>query len=678
MRNLSITTGWMLALVVVVAGCAGCWLWCRGGAWLDSSRRLESAEPEKAGALRVDDGSQELTNLREVLPAAEPASETQSAEPTTGIAWSGTVNFEVERTDTELAQPSLPSVGELSLTFRNRDGTTERVRTPVQGKTWRCELPFRPESIDEVRVRGLVERSGVWRPAAGRETLPLEFDSLASVRLVRATPSWLRVVDARTGALLPQVRLDFTQVQPSPTRHLSLDWGQSFRTQPIELVPHSPQATDLDGTWLVRVGAPGFVASALAVEFGTGRTYEVRLQRAGSARLCWPWPEDEAWQAAARARDARLQLSIDPVDPTPTPLDGPRGLEGSWSAETSSREHLTDRAPDAPLREWVQEAEGLEPGEHIATLSLRARPCESALAIATARFLVHAGERTEVRLERLPATPSADPLVRLEFLGDTRFLRDGAGAVSVRKRIGMGWSDSQALSFRPDSAETEPTRMEPGAFELTVTGAAAFRRTFEVLGATDQLVLIELASLRRIRVSLDAGAASSELLPRTLRWCRVEDRANENRVHSRGSELGTFELLSASLPIELWLYDERQLRFAEGQRVRIEQDGDVRVRMVENPRLTLRFVDDQRRFHAPRYASVFTRFCPGGNELALAASIGKDSSGSIDEVRVWFPEAGAYELELPEFEGFESLAPLSVHVIADAVPMFEVPLVRKR
>ncbi|NUP94662.1 MAG: FHA domain-containing protein [Planctomycetaceae bacterium] len=325
-----------------------------------------------------------------------------------------------------------------------------------------------------------------------------------------------------------------------------------------------------------------------------------------------------------------------------------------------------------------QLAEGLEPGEHIATLSLRARPCESALAIATARFLVHAGERTEVRLERLPATPSADPLVRLEFLGDTRFLRDGAGAVSVRKRIGMGWSDSQALSFRPDSAETEPTRMEPGAFELTVTGAAAFRRTFEVLGATDQLVLIELASLRRIRVSLDAGAASSELLPRTLRWCRVEDRANENRVHSRGSELGTFELLSASLPIELWLYDERQLRFAEGQRVRIEQDGDVRVRMVENPRLTLRFVDDQRRFHAPRYASVFTRFCPGGNELALAASIGKDSSGSIDEVRVWFPEAGAYELELPEFEGFESLAPLSVHVIADAVPMFEVPLVRKR
>ncbi|MEM6673470.1 MAG: hypothetical protein AAF726_11550 [Planctomycetota bacterium] len=335
--------------------------------------------------------------------------------PSTPAAATPDIEFDVVvRTSAGDERPGLD--GRLTLRLRGRDEAGEPSARSVDvevagGRVRLASARFAGEPVS-LEVTGGVMNERTFTPLRGDLTLPLEFDSAASVLLLQRKLVRLRVVDAATGQ-------DLTGVQVADGSNVVV--GQSFPGPDPDLLVEdatSPLEFEVEGWELftpsIRVRAPGFAWSSLRLAASEAVEQRVALRPGVDLRVAVLDPG-----GFARRDDAFFTLT-------------------DFDVETGTYLHRVELA-DAVENGVV--LEGLEPGVAFAAgafVDRDARIGQAWRPIALERIELRAGER---------------PFVQLDLAG---------GAVAAPRRVDVPLGVTGARGW-PAASVTATLRPRPGA-----------------------------------------------------------------------------------------------------------------------------------------------------------------------------------------------------------------------
>ncbi|MCY3003292.1 MAG: hypothetical protein NTV21_15960 [Planctomycetota bacterium] len=677
MRNLSITTRWMLALVVVAA--IGVAYFMRNksrgddGASATMSTVASVAEPAQRVDPTVDvDAALERPDADSERTAV-PEPEEESAQPKpregSGKVWKGRVEFVGlgREFGTTLEERDL-GINRLTLGFECFGRTYPEV-VELSLDTFECEVPFAEEDIERVRVLHASAQGGHWLPEAGFEMLSRDFDAPVVVRLVRAPPTRLKVVDARTGEMLGTFHLNSGQISAVN------GWGRTFFQEIVD-VGDLVEETESDGTARLRLSAEGRVTRMLEFDLDVGGMHEIRMERAGSARTSWTVPEELQPVLWSRRDRPTLHVQLQPDagrgSPRGSPFDAPElSAVGSAVEQRESKDGLP-----ASVSAKIQ---GVAPGEYRAVLQVSGTRFTKARELAAAMVVVRADETAEVELATLPdhGFPASEwtfEVVIPEGYGDFRNPRLVLRAPTPQR---SSWTSLVARETAPRVWRSAPIRADPGSVLVGLSIDPTCEVPVELDGSPTTPVRVAIPEPLRFRVRLRSRTSEPPPLPSVLLWRSSPSNKNQpgERVSPRD---GVFEICAAGPAIEVALPHAVSLRLAEPGWVTLEGGGDHALDVVPGPCVRLALFDAGQPVDVGiAFASVRARG-PDGRKRPLDTRRVRPLPGAAHELLVWFREPGGHELQLNSIPGFEPLAPLKLTVSEGPERIVHIDLVRKR
>lgn len=682
MRTSSIQGRLVLALAVAGVGAlVGLWIGLRReerAQDLDGTEIVRAAEDsrgelaEESLEVVTDEGTR--SEVVVVAQRAEPAT-ARPARPGEGREWSGSVVF--EGPDGAREVESAPRYGVLHLRFGGVGGEREQVSCEVLRSEWSCELPFVAEDTTEIVIEGLVAGNRMWRVHPDGERLRVDLAQPPVIRLRQAPPPRLRVLDARTGEPLARFRAKLANEGGlEKLRGFGRKWGHEFDHQPLELHPQTAGEVHPADGLAVLVAAEGYVATSVPIEFGSGETHVVRLARGGSAEVRWTPVSDPLWLRFDSGRGS-LSLAVDPVEGTGAWRAGERHVR--WQP-VDERNHIEPRHSN-DLRNppaLLVPVDGLPAGEHRAVLLHRSNLLSESTEVAVASFRVKVGVRSDVWLEEVPGATELDRPLQIEFTLPPQFGSSTGARVLLQRRLKNEWGEEASLKLVEGSWRSETVSARPGKFLATVRGPCTFSQEFEFVEGAGPLVVLPPPELLQRVVVRVSNAVPGEAPPsEKLLWRRLAEPGRTFVALPLAEPPIVHEFGSDQFPCEVRFSAESQFELMDGPWVKLERGGESSISCVEKPRVRLRFQTDGTEVTVPLLMSVHFNTSPRGQENALQDRV-RVGTFRPNELRVWFPEPGTYELVFRKLRDFEPLPPLRVNIGARHDQLIELPLIRKR
>ncbi len=673
--NLSITTRWMLALVVVVA--IGMALFMRNksrdrdGASAIVSTVESVAEPARPVDPRLDvEAAIECSSAeaeRTAVPESEEEPERSKPRPGSGKVWKGRVEF--VREELPAGGTYVGETNELTFGFRCAGRVLEHT-VALNGDTFEFEVPFHADDIEEVLVLHAFARRRNWRPADGCEALGGDAEAGALVRLQPFPQNSLELVDASKGDRILRCVLE---LEPSGER-MSGDDGALHALR--------SSRTDARGILRLRIFADLYAPRSIALDLTRGGAHVVRLVRSGGVAVRWNVPEDLRTKLGRSLFERGFEFRVEPVF-VPSPV-----LDDEFAPQRA--DVLTKRLLQPLLRSMPEagpvsvrgEARGLLAGEYRVVASTLALPLTKPRDLVAASVVIRSSEVSEVELVNLielelPLPKWTVELVLPEDYGSPKALSlvlRPPDAAAGQFRFGTLELSQQESSRTWRSGRFSADR---GTFtaELSLDPSSRAQVAFD--GPSDSLVRVEFPRPFRYQVRLRSRAHQAPPLPRRVQWRTASpDPKAENHVVRQGE--GSIEIATVAPAIEVALTGATPFRLAGASWARLEGGGEHVLDLVPGPHVRLAVLDEGRPVDVPGLLlSVRATKSSARSRLLFAERIDAPR-GDVSEALLWFAEPGTYELTFPKLLGFEPLPPQSVEVVAGRSPVLTLDLVRKR
>lgn len=677
MRNSSFSLRWLLALGV--AGALLLALFVSSDPRGDESKTgsaalaetaIESAQPvpeslDVGVALEPLDAEPERT----AVPKSDEEFPRPKPRPGTGKVLKGRVEFVGlgREFGTTLDERDL-GVNRLTLGFECFGHTYSEV-VELSFDTFECVVPYADEDIERIHVVRASAQRGHWLPATGSETFALAFDAPVAVRLQRAPPTRLKVVDSRSGEMLEAFQIS----SRSPSGEFG--WTHSFQRQVVD-VGELIEMVEPEGRTEFQVLAEGWVPRSMNLDLDAGATHEIRMRRGGSAWVRWTVPDELRPALWSRSERPSLHVQLQPIavdePPSSSPFDAPKRC--TFGSGVEQRE-AKDGLPASSSAKVVDVA----PGEYRAVLLVAATRFTKTRELAAATVLVRADETAEVELATLPDHGFPAPewtfeVVIPEGYGDVRNPRLVLRAPTPQL---SSWTSLVARETAPRVWRSAPIRADPGSVLVGLSIDPTCAVPVELDGSPETPIRVAIPEPLRFRVRLRSRSSEPPPLPSVLHWRSSASSRNQpgERVSPRD---GVFEIRAAGPAIEVALPHAVSLRLTEPGWVTLEGGGDHALDVVPGPCVRLAQFDAGQPVDVGiAFGSVRARG-PDGRRRSLDTRRVQPSPGAAHELLVWFREAGEHELELNSVPGFEPLAPLKLNVSEGPERTVHIDLVRKR
>ncbi len=681
MRNFPISLRWMLAGVVVGAASLGAlWLKSRG---THEELRVTGGEvvEEKPGPSVGEAFETELQSgtaqSRVAMEERVPIVPSRPARPGDGRSLRGRVEFVGLEPEQLVMRDSSSRAPEIYVLFVGVGGEREGVSEELDGREWSCELPFVPEDIARVQVAGVVWRERLWRAVAGSETLPLDFSAEAVVQLERAPVTTIRVFDAKTREPIERFRVAFGPPGTSPTTGwLANEKWQDFKARRLDLHPREAWGIWPGEPFTAKVSAPGHGVVAVGVELGSGVAHEVLLPLGGSATLRWQ-PENAASQIGTVDWADTIRLTVERlgtgIEKDSSPVARSEALH--WS---DFRPELTFEDTELPPRnpELERLVDGLAAGSYRARLEHESGSLLGITRVAEAQFSLKAGQHVEVQLRDVVDPEAVNVPLALEFAFPVGSAPPAGERVWLSRFNADDWGSREQLQLVRGTWQTQPVVVRPGRYRASVRGLRNFELEFEFPPQSVSPVVLPVPTLHHFRIQLASTSRDTAATKERVRW-RSEASRVEQEARRASGDPETSEFYTDTLPVMVSLSGSRRFDLIGGPALELAHPGEHRLTCIEKPRLRLRFLTEGDSQSVPLHMKVHFGRSPDGARFALQERHREDSLLPT-ELRVWFPQAGEYELEFKELADFEPLPPLSINIGARHDQLIELRLVRKR
>lgn len=683
MRNFPYSLRWMLAGVVVLAIGVAAWLkvgWMQNPTLQVAGLEVAAHEDVKTDSgvtelvERADEGGTEDSRVElEVRLPAVPSRPERSARPGDLRVWRGSVEY--VGLDPELAASTDFSLGqpELHLLFIGVGGEQERVATVLERLGWSCVLPFMPEDIASVEVVGVVRRERLWHSVDGSATLPLDFTTEPVIRLELAPVTTISVVDAKTREPIQRFRLGAEGGGASTGQGaLTRDEGLKFSTRRLELHPYDEWNVLPGESGTLIVSADGYADAAVDVAIGSGIAHEVRLARGGSVLLRWEL-DSNAPSVWFVDRAGTLKLAVERIEAAEAEHASQRIRSEvlNWD-EIEPELSFADEESRLHELELEKLVEGLVPGKYHAALTHVSSGFLGVTRLAEAQFDVRAGRRPEVRLLNVVDTQAVNVPLELEFATSVGVGPPQGERVRLCRSNEDDWGTAEPLALVDGTWRTQAVLVRPGKFRVSVRGLRTFEHEFEFPPNSPSLVVLPVPALQHFRVSLAPISGGAVTAKERLRWSSADGSGEQDAQRVAGAP-GTSEFYTDRVPVKVLLSSSSKFQLLAGSSLELVRGGEHQLRCIEKPRVRLRFrngVDDAT---VPFHLDVRFTKSPPGAWHAL-----QDRVRALNELHVWFPEPGQYELTFQQLKDFEPLPPLRVNIGARHDQLIELPLVPKR
>ncbi len=645
-------------------------------------------EREETRDVVVETKTSTIDNEVGVVEFLEPQTEPARAEPPwrTVRVWLAGLP-DVPETEAEQNDGDCPVV---AWEWFDAEGQRWADLEPISEQGISIDLRGGLRNAERLRLLSASWRGERFRPIAGSEWLDLGTEDELVAPFERAPSTSLVVRNDVTGELISPVelRLDGGDEPYSWAKEYVIDpiyetreeWS-SLTTQPIELESLLPAVLGQGGRVNWRVRGEGFAERPISVALDSGGTHELRLTPVASVQVKWYVPE--VLEEVGARSDLRLSILLDPTSAT----DAKSGAQ-DVVRELPSRtfEHLTPRfgSDERGAYRWL-ELPRIAAGTHQLELRLPRQGAVDETLLAKASFVVTEGEAAKVELVNAFGADALPARIGFDFVIPAEFRRSGFSTLTLQ-RIGVShpqWTRS-TLDFDPASGRSSSALLSPGSYELDLSGDLNFRAELSVESGVSERRRIELPPPTRFRVRFVADRGGELGLPQAFPWSACFGSANSREfiaICEKGAP-GTFELRSPSDQIELRPPREGSFHFVGGATQRLTGGGEHLVQLVRAPRVRLQLLRDGRRIAVPLGLKVIKRKSSDPSRPETDGlppqRVERPAPGAQEELQLWFPGPGTYELHLSSLEGYAPLPRVLVRVGESDDRVVELKLEPKR
>ncbi|MCY3002689.1 MAG: hypothetical protein NTV21_12880 [Planctomycetota bacterium] len=570
------------------------------------------------------------------------------------------------------------------------DGHRSADLEPISDGSIEIDLRGTLRDAERLHILSASCRGRRFRPVAGSEWLSLGTEGEPVAQFERAPVTSLVVKNDVTGELISpvQLRLDggdepFSYIKEyviDPIYETREEWC-SRAAQPIVLEALVPAVIGQGGRVNWRVRGEGFAERRISVALDSGSTHELRLAPVASVQVKWYVPE--VLEEVGARSDLRLSIVLDPTSAT----DAKSGAQ-DVVRELPSRtfEHLTPRfgSDERGAYRWL-ELPRIAAGRHQLELRLPRQGAVDETLLAKASFVVAEGEAAKVELVDSFAADALPARLSLDFGIPDDYGAARRAVVTLERTGDSQWGSTRCtLDFDPVSGRTSSVYLSSGTYELDLSGELTFHAQIRVDGGITERRRIELPAPTRFRVRFVADRGGELGLPQAFPWSACFGSANSRNfiaICEKGVP-GTFELRSPSDQIELQPPRDGSFHFVGGATKRLTGGGEHLVQLVRAPRVRLQLFRDGRRIAIPLGLKVIKRKSsdpsrPESDGLPPQQVV-RPAPGTPEELQLWFPGPGTYELHLSSLEGYAPLPRVLVRVGASDDRLIELPLVVER
>jgi hypothetical protein len=515
-------------------------------------------------------------------------------------------------------------------------------------------------SIDSDELKGFnkLTIADIWShggPAALMEKLELHelpASRTVDLRAMQTEPTVLRVVDATSGLDLDDVKI--ANPRDFPYSDLAHP-GMNVSSRLVLEGQHSPLSVpeSLLGTAFGRtrdtfsVAASGYAWQLVRLDLEKGGERRVDLKPAGTLTVILEGVDP----------DAAAELRLTSVE-----------IQRLAAVETVEE--------DGPI-----EISGLAPGTYSARVEVGPW-YDNPWILGEAEAIVIAASRSEVKLE-LAAAPelqltNASGLVLVPEAWKSDDLRgslDLIGTPLAGFKAHHSFSMYRAKSPRPGfrAFSWHEPKLQVGPYELEIN-APSFKERIEVTGIDRSPFVTEVPPPAELVIEFVDAFTGLSVQSDELKWSpKLPEGVTGTGLDSAepGSAAGQYVIRAPAAPIVLRLNDWRYLPVHEEVDLR-HHSGFLTLSLTPSLGFTIRLMDGETELPIPDHS--------GGWPVPAEGTMGeaKLMSGEQFGRRFQVSEPGIHMLELVAPDGYESLQPLRVEVLASEWRTVEVPLVRRR